>query len=221
MYLSLPIAMTQLCGVKVDEIMSRPVVTIAADAGIKAAATLLAEHSVSALPVVNGRGELVGIVSEADLMSIETRPDPRTQAMPLAPTAGSSPKTVAEVMTREVLTVSTGSEVSKAARIMLNAGIKRVPVVKGRRVVGILSRRDLVKVIARRDADIEGEIELRLRELGLDAIGSGNVSVAAGVATIRVDGPGASSRRLAESVALTVPGVLEVRFATGDTPRER
>jgi CBS-domain-containing membrane protein len=207
--------------VKVDEIMSRPVVTVAADAGIKAAATLLAEHSVSALPVVNARGELVGIVSEADLMSIETRPDPRTQATPLAPTAGSSPKTVAEVMTREVLTVSTGSEVSQAARIMLDAGIKRVPVVQGRQVVGILSRRDLIKVIARRDADIEGEIELRLRELGLDDIGSGNVSVAAGVATIRVDGPEASSRRLAESVALTVPGVLEVRFATGETPRER
>jgi hypothetical protein len=93
--------------------------------------------------------------------------------------------------------------------------------VQGRQVVGILSRRDLIKVIARRDADIEGEIELRLRELGLDDIGSGNVSVAAGVATIRVDGPEASSRRLAESVALTVPGVLEVRFATGETPRER
>ena len=213
--------MKQLCGVKVDEIMSRPVVTVAADAGIKAAATLLAEHSVSALPVVNARGELVGIVSEADLMSIETRPDPRTQATPLPPTAGSSPKTVAEVMTREVLTVSTGSEVSQAARIMLDAGIKRVPVVQGRQVVGILSRRDLIKVIARRDADIEGEIELRLRELGLDDIGSGKVSVAAGVATIRVDGPEASSRRLAESVALTVPGVLEVRFATGETPRER
>jgi CBS-domain-containing membrane protein len=221
LYLSLASAMKQLCGVKVDEIMSRPVVTVAADAGIKAAATLLAEHSVSALPVVNARGELVGIVSEADLMSIETRPDPRTQATPLPPTAGSSPKTVAEVMTREVLTVSTGSEVSQAARIMLDAGIKRVPVVQGRQVVGILSRRDLIKVIARRDADIEGEIELRLRELGLDDIGSGNVSVAAGVATIRVDGPEASSRRLAESVALTVPGVLEVRFATGETPRER
>jgi CBS-domain-containing membrane protein len=200
--------------VKVREIMSRPVVTVSPGTGIKTAATLLAEHGVSALPVVNTKGELVGIVSEADLMSIETRPDPRTQATPLPPTAGSSPRTVAEVMTRKVLTVSTESEVSQAARIMLDAGIKRVPVVQGRRVVGILSRRDLVRVIARRDQDIEDEIDLRFRELGLDWVGRRNVSVAAGVATIRVDGQEASSRRLAESVALTVPGVLEVRFAT-------
>jgi CBS-domain-containing membrane protein len=205
---------------KVSEIMSRPVVTVSAHTGIKAAAALLAEHGVSALPVVDAKDRLVGIVSEADLLSIETRPDPRTQATPLAPTAGSSPKTVAEVMTRHVLTVSTGSEVSEAARIMLDAGIKRVPVVQGHRVVGILSRRDLVKLIARRDEDIEGEIELRFRELGLGGIGRRNVSVVAGVATIRVDGPEASGRRLAESVALTVPGVLEVRFATGETPRE-
>jgi CBS-domain-containing membrane protein len=203
---------------KVSEIMSRPVVTVSARAGIKAAATLMAEHGVSALPVVDAKDRLVGIVSEADLLSIETRPDPRTQATPLAPTAGSSPKTVAEVMTREVLTVSTGSEVSQAARMMLDAGIKRVPVVRGRRVVGILSRRDLVKVIARRDEDIEGEIELRFRELGLDGIGRPSVSVAAGIATIRID-PETSGRRLAESVALTVPGVLEVRFVSGVTPR--
>lgn len=154
----------------------------------------------------------MGIVSEADLLTMETRPDPRTQATPLAPTAGSAPKAVAEVMTREVLTVTANSEVSQAARIMLDAGIKRVPVVRGRRVVGILSRRDLVRVIARRDIDIETEIELRLGELGLGT-GRGAVSVAAGVATIQLDdqGPG---RRLAESVALTVPGVLEVRFTS-------
>jgi CBS domain-containing protein len=206
---------------KVREIMSRPVITVSADTGIKAAASLLAEHGVSALPVVDATGALVGIVSEADLISIETRPDPRTQATPLAPTAGSSPRTVSEVMTREVLTVSTGSEVSQAARIMLDAGVKRVPVVEGGRVVGVLSRRDLVEVIARRDEEIEDEIEVRLQDLGLGQGGSGGVKVAAGVATLRMDGPGASARRLAESVALTVPGVLEVRFATCETPRER
>jgi CBS domain-containing protein len=206
---------------KVSEIMSRPVVTVSAHAGIKAAATLMAEHGVSALPVVDAKDRLVGIVSEADLLSIETRPDPRTQATPLAPTAGSSPTTVSEVMTREVLTVSAGSEVSQAARIMLDAGVKRVPVVEGRRVVGILSRRDLVKLIARRDEDIEDEIEVRLRELGLGGSGRGSVSVRAGVATIRAGRPGASSRRLAESVALTVPGVLEVRFAIGEMPGAR
>jgi CBS domain-containing protein len=211
MYLFMAIGATQVGGMKVSEIMSRPVITVTADTGVKAAAVLLAQLGVSALPVVNARGELMGIVSEADLLPMETRPDPRSQATPLAPTAGSTPKNVAEVMTRDVLTVSTGSEVSQAARIMLDAGIKRVPVVQGRRVVGILSRRDLVKVMARGDGSIEAEIELRLGELGI-AIGRGAVSVVGGVATIQMKSSDAG-RRLAESVALTVPGVLEVRFS--------
>ena len=54
-------------------------------------------------------------------------------------------------MTREVVVVTTGTEVSRAARIMLEGGIKRLPVMRGQRLVGIVSRRDLVKVIARRD----------------------------------------------------------------------
>jgi CBS-domain-containing membrane protein len=204
---------------KVAEIMSRPVITVRADTGIKEAARLLVELGISALPVVDAYEVLVGIVSEADLLSMETRPDPRSQATPLAPTAGSSPRTVAEVMTRDVLTVSPGTEVSQAARIMLDEGVKRVPVVQGRRVVGILSRRDLVRVIARSDGDIEDEIEARLRELGLGT-GRGAVRVDAGVATLRAGAEG-SRRRLAESVALGVPGVLEVRLGAEKTPRQR
>lgn len=137
---------------KVAEIMSRPVITVTLDTGIKAAARLLVKHSISALPVVDAKGELVGIVSEADLLPIEARPEPRSQATPLLPpTAGSAPETVAEVMTRRVLTVPADCEVSQVARILIGADFRRVPVVEGRRVVGIVSRRDLVKVIATRD----------------------------------------------------------------------
>jgi CBS-domain-containing membrane protein len=97
---------------KVAEIMSRAVVTVPPDAGIKHAARVLVERELSALPVVDEKGRLVGIVSEADLLPIENRPDPRSQATPLLPTAGSAPKTVAEVMTREVVVVTAGPEVS-------------------------------------------------------------------------------------------------------------
>jgi CBS domain-containing protein len=202
---------------KVSEIMSRPVITVTPDTGVKAAAKLLIERDFSALPVVDAKGRLVGIVSEADLLSMETRPDPRTRATPLAPTAGSSPTTVEEVMTKDVHVVAADSEVSQAARIMLEAGVKRVPVMRGRQLVGILSRSDLVKVIARLDDDIEAEIVSRLGQLGLDG-SSCRVGVADGVATIELDDQG-SGRRLAESVALTVPGVLEVRFIASGTPR--
>jgi CBS-domain-containing membrane protein len=204
---------------KVAEVMTRPVITVRAETGVKEAARLLVELGISALPVVDPYEVLVGIVSEADLLPLETWPDPRSQATPLAPTAGRSPKTVAEVMTRDVLTVSAGSEISQAARMMLDNGIKSIPVVQGRRVVGIVSRRDVVRIIARRDKDVEDEVGLRLRELGL-GIARDAVNVAAGIATIRIDADG-SRRGLVESVALTVPGVLEVRLAAAETPRGR
>jgi len=127
--------MPHVVNVKVAEIMSRPVITVKADTTIREAARLLVELGFSALPVTDAYEVLVGIVSEDDLV----------------PAAAGSLKTVAEVMTRKVLTVSAASQVSRAARMMLDEGVKRVPVVQGRRVVGMLSRRDLAKVIARRD----------------------------------------------------------------------
>jgi CBS domain-containing protein len=196
--------------VKVSEIMSRGVVTVAPEDGVKAAAYLLVDRGISALPVIDKKGRLVGIVSEADLLPIENRPDPRSQATPLLPTAGSAPRTVAEVMTREVVVVTAGTEVSRAARIMLEGSIKRLPVMRGQRLVGIVSRRDLVKVIARRDQDIEREVTRKLHELGIGS-SPGAISVLNGVATLAAP---AANRRLAESVALTVPGVLEVTFRT-------
>lgn len=195
---------------KVTEIMSQPVVTVTPETGIKTAAELLVEHGISGLPVVDSAGQLVGIVSEADLIPIEARPDPRSQATPLGPTAGSTPRSVAEVMTRDVVVVTTQSEVAEAAKIMLSRDVKRVPVLSGRRVVGIVSRRDLVKVIARTDARIEAEVNSRLAELGL-ATAASTVKVTDGVATVAVDRE-ETVCRLVESAILQVAGVLEVRF---------
>ena len=189
--------------------MSQPVVTVTPGTGIKTAAELLVEHGISALPVVDSAGQLVGIVSEADLIPIEARPDPRSQATPLGPTAGSTPRSVADVMTRDVAVVTTQSEVAEAAKIMLSRDVKRVPVLSGRRVVGIVSRRDLVKVIARTDARIEAEVNSRLAELGLAT--ASNVRVTDGVAMVPVDRE-ETVRRLVESAILQVAGVLEVRF---------
>lgn len=197
---------------KVTAVMSYPVITVAPDAGVKHAADLMVTHGISALPVVDSSGELVGIISEADLLSIETRPDPRSQATPIRPSAGSTPHAVSDVMTRKVISVTVDGEVATAARIMIEADIKRVPVMDGRRLVGIVSRRDLIRVIARRDSDLQAELQRRLDEIGVGA-GKGAVKVVGGIATIESAAPG-SERRLAESVALTVPGVLEVRFGS-------
>ncbi|HLY87482.1 MAG TPA: CBS domain-containing protein, partial [Acetobacteraceae bacterium] len=117
--------------------MSAPVISIAPEATIKAAARLLVSCGISALPVIDAKGALVGIVSEADLIPIETRPDPRSQATPLSPAAGTAPRIVADVMTRNVVTVPTDCEVSQAARLMIEAEVKRLPVMDGQRLAGI------------------------------------------------------------------------------------
>jgi len=95
---------------------------------------------------------------------------------------------------------------------MLDAGIKRVPVTRSGKVVGIVSRRDLVRVIARGDEAVRSELADRLTEAGISLPGR-TVTVRGGVAAIVLADHGAA-RRLAESVALSVPGVLEVRFTS-------
>jgi len=188
--------------------MSRSVITVTPATPIKEAARLLVEHGISALPVLDARGELVGIVSEADLIKVEARPDPRSQATPLAPSAGTAPRMVSDVMTREVISVKAVTEVSQAVRTMLDAGIKRVPVLDGRRVIGVVSRRDLMRVIARSDRSLGHDVEEKITGLGLSAL----ISVDGGVVTV-AGTPTARERGVVESTALSVPGVLEVRFA--------
>lgn len=196
--------------VKVTQIMSHPVISATPETPIKEAARLMVEHGISALPVLDSKGGLAGIVSEADLIPIEARPDPRTQALPVAPSAGTMPRTVAEVMTRQVVTIGADREVSEAARTMLDAGVKRLPVMLGRDVIGVVSRRDMVRVLARDDREVRGELARRLLEAGFDGVVA-SMTVRSGVAMIAV-GDQALERRLAESIALEVPGVLEVRF---------
>jgi len=194
---------------KAFEIMTSPVMTVAPDLPLKEAARLLVQHNISALPVVDAGGELLGIVSEADLLELETRPDPRSQLTPL-PAAARPPQLVSEVMTREVIAMADDTDVAHLASLMLMAHVKRIPILRGRRLVGIVSRRDVIKVVARRDTKIRDEVQDLLDRQGLmrpDAI-----SVTQGVVTIESAGD-RGWRRLVEILVRTVPGVLEVRFA--------
>lgn len=196
--------------VKVRHVMSHTVVAVAPDASVKHAAQLLDEHHISALPVIDAAGALVGIVSEADLLPVEARPDPRSQATPLPRSAGTTARRVAEVMSSPVITVSPDDEVSTAARRMIDSDVKRLPVLDGASLVGIVSRRDLVKVIAREDAEVRVQLYRRLLEAGIE-VAIDDVSVEDGIARLRLDDRGAD-RRLADSIGMTVPGLLEVRF---------
>jgi len=116
---------------RVNEIMTTDVVSVSDASTIEDAARLLAHHRISGLPVVDGESKLVGLVTEHDLISKE----------------GAS---VADIMSRSVISVSPDTDVEEVSHLLTNRRIRRVPVLQGDKLVGIVSRSDLVKQIAMR-----------------------------------------------------------------------
>jgi CBS domain-containing protein len=188
---------------RTSDVMSSPVVTVPPDAPLKAVAAILVEHGISAVPVVDDGDRLVGIVSEADLLTLEARHRPDSAAR------HGPPHTAREVMTQSVYTLTQDTDAAAAARMMLRHNLKSVPVVAGDRVVGIVARRDLLRLIARADQDIRADLERRLKE-ELDTLQRLAVDVVGGVVTIDA-AVGPLGRQLLEGLACTVPGVTEVR----------
>ncbi len=145
---------------KVYEIMTHEVITARPEMSIREAAELMATHGISGLPVVDERGAVVGILSEGDLILRQTPRTPRPwwrgffqdgerMAREYQKAMGT---TVGEVMTRAVVCVSPDLPVESAALILAERQIRRLPVVSQGRLVGIVSRGDLVRALARTPA---------------------------------------------------------------------
>ncbi len=115
---------------KVGEIMTRDVISVAEDASVREVARLLDRHRISGLPVCDGEGHMVGLISEFDLI-----------AKPEAHAA-------VDAMTRDVISVMEDTSVDEVRYLLVHRRIKRVPVLRGQRLVGIVSRADLVREIA-------------------------------------------------------------------------
>jgi CBS domain-containing protein len=141
-----------------DQVMTRRVVSIAPEASIWEAACLMLEKQISGLPVIDGDGNLVGILTEADaLRRAETGTEHRRPRwLELLTTSGqladeyihSHSRKVAEVMTRDVVTVAESTSLEQIVRLMETRRIKRVPVMRGREVVGIVSRANILHALA-------------------------------------------------------------------------
>ena len=194
---------------RVREIMSSPVVTVPPGISLKEVANVLVVRGISAVPVVDA-GELVGILSEADLVPLELAPDPRAHLAPLPEAAPTASRIASEAMTRDVIALPEEADVADAGRLMLERRIKSIPVVRGRRVGGLGARRALRAVLARGDEEIARDLEALLAaELG--SPGPYRVTVRDGV--VDLTGPADPvDRRLATLLARGVPGVLEVRL---------
>jgi CBS domain-containing protein len=116
---------------RVNEIMTTNVVTVGDTSRVEDAARLLAHHRISGLPVVDQSGVLIGVVTEHDLIAKRGQ-------------------TVADIMSRSVISVSPETEVEEVAVLLANRHVRRVPVLDGSQLVGIVSRSDLVQEIALR-----------------------------------------------------------------------
>ncbi len=137
------------------DIMSSPVVTVSPDASVAEVAALLLEKRISGVPVVDQTGQIVGILSEGDLLRrVETdtqrhRPHWLEMLLGQSGDAGSFIKShasrVGDVMSHDVIASHPEASLREIAELMERHGIKRVPIVDGGRIVGIVSRANLMQ----------------------------------------------------------------------------
>lgn len=197
------------------DVMTREVVTVGPDTSAKYAGELMAEHGFAALPVVDPDDRLLGIVAEADVLRdrlpedplLHLRRDTHEEDVVL-------PLLVRGVMTTAVVTVEPSADVADLARLLVDGRLRSVPVVEDGVVVGIVSRRDVLRTLVRPDADIRSDV-LRLVEGYTGDLGCWDVRVTEGVTSVhRTRGVPQVSRAVEEfalqRLARTVPGVVAV-----------
>jgi CBS domain-containing protein len=191
---------------RAEQVMTTPVATVRIDTPLQAVAGMLVERGIGAAPVVDALGQLIGIVTEADLLRRELGPDPRRHARRAVNDPAPVPETAGDVMSTPVSAVPPDTDVADIARLMLDEQVTRVPVVAGRRLLGIVSRSDLLRIVARTDNAIATDIDRVLEEASIDP--RWRVAVRGGTATVR-GGP-AREQGVVTALLRTVPGVARV-----------
>lgn len=192
---------------KARDIMSHPVLTVRTSTPIRQAAGLLAGQGFTAVPVLDDDGRLVGIVTEADLLRDRVPADPRLNEPNQAPATWAESGTVGAVMSTPVESLTPGEDAARIERMMAQEHIRAVPIVDGGRVVGIVTRRDLLRAtVIRDDADLAADIREQLTVL--PEPDRWTVTVQGGVADIEDFRDDADDRALAQKLAAAVPGVV-------------
>jgi CBS domain-containing protein len=213
------------------DVMTRDVITVGPNTGVSEIADLFLRRRISGVPVVDAEGRLLGIVSEGDLVRrVETDTDERrswwldlltdrnAQAASYAKTRG---KKAEDVMTVDVVTATEDTPLRAIAGLMERHRIKRVPIMRDRRLVGIVSRANLIQGLASRDVmattvsrDDEAIRESVLRELKAQdwaSLLTKNIVVTDGVVHLWGFVRSEEERRAIKVAAENTPGVKGVR----------
>lgn len=220
----------------VKDVMSTRVVTVAPDATVQEIARLLRDNKISAVPVVDADGRVQGIVSEGDLIRrpelgtlrqpswwLDLLAEPREKALDYIKSHGGQAK---DVMTRQVVTVGEDAPLEEVANTLEKNGIKRLPVVQDGRLVGIVSRADLLHgLVARQtapratedDRTVSRSVESELARAGIHREYV-SVVVSGGVVHLWGAVESDAERRAAELAAQQVAGVSDVNNQLGLLP---
>jgi CBS domain-containing protein len=193
------------------------VVTVRPGTPYKEIARILTEHQISALPVLGEGDRVLGIVSEADLLSKESRShEPAPGRPPFTPSQARSrhkaeAATALELMTTPVVTITAAEDAAEAARRMEEHRVKRLPVIgPDRRLVGIVSRRDILRIFLRTDEELLEDVRTLLVDDFWIAPEGLDIQVTDG--TVRLSGRMAnrSTVRIAEAGVRRIEGVVAV-----------
>lgn len=217
------------------DIMTRDVITVRRDTPVREIVRILLENRISGVPVVED-GRVIGIVSEGDLILRERALRPRSGMAFLAQQLFEDHAKLAEefrkahgttaeqVMSREVFTCHPGTPVAEVANLMAERRIKRVPVIEEDRLVGIVSRADVLRAVATRldeyeralqsrslsDEEIRQELVGMLKHEPWAEVELIDVSVSGGVVTLRGVAESVQEKEALELAARAIPGVRDV-----------
>ncbi|MFF5958355.1 CBS domain-containing protein [Streptomyces luteogriseus] len=200
----------------VSDVMTQTVVAVGRGAPFKEIVRTMEQWKVSAMPVLEGEGRVIGVVSEADLLAKEefhdSDPGLVEQRRRLSDIAKAGAVTAEELMSTPAITVHPDAPLAQAARTMAVRHVKRLPVVDDVDMLqGIVSRADLLKVFLRPDEDIEEEVRRTVVSYLFPAFSHGiHVNVHEGVVTLRGHIRDTSLISVAVRLIRAVEGVVDV-----------
>jgi CBS domain-containing protein len=204
----------------VRDLMTPEVFTVSPETPLKDVASILAGHGISGLPVVDEEGRVLGVVSEEDILFKEQGHLERrggalawlVDGSRYQDAAKASARTAGEAMTSPAITITPERPAAAAARIMLDHGVNRLPVVRDGVLVGIVTRADLVRAFTRLDIEILSEIreDVLRRALWLepDAV---EVTVDQGEVELSGEIEAKSDAQVLKKLVQRIPGVVSVR----------
>jgi CBS domain-containing protein len=214
---------------KARDVMVAPVVTVKPSCTVKQLAKLLLERGISGVPVVDDQDKLVGVVSEGDLLHRAEAGTERIQSWWLRIVAGDGSlaedytkahaRTVADVMTREVVTATPDTPLNEVAMLLEKNAVKRIPIVAHGQLVGIVTRANLVQAVASAgarleipmsDSKIREDLLANLRQQPWAHAGMWNVTVNDGVVDLWGIIYSEAERKALRVAAEAVPGVRAV-----------